>query len=359
MSTIPWRFIVASLCLAGCVISLAPAGAQTSVSRPIVSNVELVQIPVIVFDEKGGIAADLQKNDFRLTEDGVVQQILYLDRVRIPVSFVILADLSSSMMNKIPFVQNAAISLLDPPSKPDFIRDEYSVLAVGSRAHQLVAFTRDQQDLAERLPLLLTDMYERTALFDGIYLGATIADQQASNRRRAMIIISDGGDNHSRYNIHETSRLLEEADVPVFAIMAGPEYEFPAIFPAQRKKRAQGGPLGNFPPFGTGDSDADYIGPAERNGPHNLSVLTEATGGGVFTAKKDEDIARIARTIGQAVRYQYVLSFKPLRDIGPEAKSFKSSDKALSHKIHVELYPKENFKGYSVPYYKHLYDAPE
>lgn len=359
MSTMPRRLIAIAFCLAGCMMLIARGGAQTPVSRPIVASVELVQVPVIVFNEKGGIAADLQKSDFRLTEDGVVQQIQYLDRVRIPVSFVILADLSSSMMNKIPFVQNAAISLLDPPSKPDFVRDEYSVLAVGSRAHQLVAFTRDQQDLAQRLPLLLTDMYERTALFDGIYLGATIADQQASNRRRAMIIISDGGDNHSRYSIHETSRLLEEADVPVFAIMAGPEYEFPVIFPAQRKKRAQEGPLGKLPPFGPGGSDGDFIGPSERAGPHNLSVLTEATGGGVFTAKKDEDIARIARTIGQAVRYQYVLSFKPLRDIGPEVKGFKGADKALSHKIHVELFPKEKFKGYSVPYYKHLYSAPE
>jgi hypothetical protein len=60
----------------------------------------------------------------------------------------------------------------------------------------------------------------------------------------------------------------------------------------------------------------DYIGPAERRGPHNMKELTEVTGGGVFTARHEEDLPRIVRTIGQAIRYRYVLTYKPVHGAG-------------------------------------------
>jgi Ca-activated chloride channel family protein len=185
----------------------------------IVANVELVQIPVIVFDDKGAVAANLKKDDFRVLEDGVEQQLVYCERERESVSFVILADQSESMTKKIPFVQEAALSLVDPGLPKDPFRDEYSVFGIESRAKRLVPFTRDQHDLERRLPLLLTPTKGRTALFDGIYLGVASAQSEAENKRRAVIIISDGGDNNSRYNLRETQRLLEEADMPVFAVM--------------------------------------------------------------------------------------------------------------------------------------------
>jgi Ca-activated chloride channel family protein len=350
-------FYFIGICLSAYSGSGALAWAQESAQRPIVTNVELVQVPIVVFDEKGAVAANLKKSDFRVFDDGVVQQILYLDRVRTPVSFVIVADLSSSMARRIPFVQEAAISLLDPLNEQDPSRDEYSVLGIGTRAHRLVDFTRDQQDLLRRLPLLLTAKREATALFDGIYLGVTIARQEAANQRRAMIIISDGGDNHSRYNIRETRTLLDEADVPVFAIMVGPGFE--SLFARTEKKRPGGKPWAKLPGFLMDGWDNDHIGPAERRGPHNLSVLTEATGGGVFSARRSEDIPRIARTIGRAVRYQYVLTYKPLHEEGAEAERLKRTDKNNRHKIHIDLFPNEDFKGYSVPYYKKSYTDPK
>src|SRR6266550_3491832 len=79
-------------------------------------------------DDKGAVATGLKKSDFRLFEDGVEQDILYFERERVPVSFVILADLSSSMTRKIPFVQEAALSLLDSLQELDQHGDEYSVL---------------------------------------------------------------------------------------------------------------------------------------------------------------------------------------------------------------------------------------
>jgi len=104
-----------------------------------------------------------------------------------------------------------------------------------------------------------------------------------------MIIISDGeiiiaaitpGDEES----------LEEADVPVFAVMAGTSFELPEIFTGPRKKS---GIQGKAPIPGMPTGAEDFIGPAERRGPRNLQTLTEATGGGVFTAKHEEDLPRM------------------------------------------------------------------
>jgi Ca-activated chloride channel homolog len=338
--------------------SAGPSIAQVKAKVRIVANVELIRIPVMVFDDKGAVAAGLTKSDFRVVEDGVEQQILYCEREREPVSFVMLDDVSSSMTRKLPFVQEATLSILDPPDPQNKNQDEFSVFGIESRVRRLVPFTRDQQDLQRRLPLLLTPTNGSTALFDGVYIGVTAAEREAENARRAVIIISDGGDNHSRYNLRETKRLLEEADVPVFAVMAGPSFELPEILQRKQKKAKpssvpqmkQRPELPNLPiPI----SHEDHVGPAERRGPHNLKILTEVTGGGVFTAHDVEDLPRIVRTISLAVRYRYVLTYKPAGEAVRKADS--QNEDADSHKIQIELYPKEKFKGYGIPYYKHGY----
>jgi VWFA-related protein len=337
--------------------------AQARAPVRIVAKVELVQLPVIIFDDKGAVATTLKQSDFRLFDDGVEQRILYLERERVAVSFVILADVSSSMTNKIPFVQEATLSLLDPVQKQDEQLDEYSVFGIGTRSKRLVPFTSDQQDLERRLPLLLSPTNESTALFDGIWLGVNTARHDAVNQHRAMIIITDGGDNHSRYNLAETKRFLEEADVPVFAVMAGPSFELPAILLPQEKKRNRfptgKGSNSQVPKFPIVVGADDYIGPAERRGPHNMKALAEATGGGVFTARDEEDLPRIVRTIGLAVRYRYVLTYKPIRDpISKDSRQEIAGDSS-SHKVHLELYPREKFAGYSIPYYKRSYHSIE
>jgi Ca-activated chloride channel family protein len=254
------------------------------------------------------------------------------------------------MTRKIPFVQEAALSLLDSLEEQDQYRDEYSVLSIAKRSKLLMPFTSDERDVERRLPLLLTPTNESTALFDGIYLGVSTAHQDAANRQRAMIIITDGGDNHSRYNLRETKELLEEADVPVFAVMAGPSFELPEVFLPQQKKRNRlpsGGSKTQFPDLPVSVAGQDYIGPAERRGPQNMKTLTEVTGGGVFTARDEEDLPRIVRTIGLAVRNRYVLTYRPAHAAGA----------SKQHKVVVQLCPKEKFPGYSLPYYKRSYHS--
>lgn len=354
------RGVFLFLALSGLVCTARGPFAQSRPNVRIVADVELVQIPVTVFDDKGAVATNLGKDDFRLLEDGIEQQIMYCEKERETVSFVVLADLSSSMTKKIPFVQEAALSILDPVQPQTQYRDEFSVFGVGTRVTRLVPFTRDQQDLERRLPLLLTPTNGSTALFDGIYWGVSAANREAQNKRRAVIIISDGGDNHSRYNLRETKRFLEEADVPVFAVMAGPAFDLPEIFTRRENKRnpfpgsqKKETPFDNFP-FQV--PQKEYIGPAERRGPHNLKDLTEVTGGGVFTAHKLDDLARIVRTIGQAVRYRYVLTYKPSVQANSGA---VTNGESKWHKILIELRPKDKFSGYGLPYYKRGYSRLE
>jgi Ca-activated chloride channel homolog len=357
----PARGVVLILALSPSLVATPEALPQSPSNVQIVTQVELVQIQVTVFDDKGSLATDLNKSDFLLKEDGVEQNILYCERERETASFVILADLSSSMTKKIPFVQEATLSVLDSAEPAPQYPDEFSVFGIGTRAIRLVPFTRDQQDLGRKLPSLLLPTNGSTALFDGIYWGVSAVNREAENKRRALVIISDGGDNHSRYSLKETKKLLQEADVPVFAVMAGPSFELPEIFtrspnkpnslPGSEQKKT---PLTNIPlPL---PQREDYIGPAERHGPRALRDLTEATGGGVFTAKNVEDLPRIVRTIGLAVRYRYVLTYRP-RAV-PNAGVATNVD-AKFHKIHIELQPKNKFAGYGIPYYKRGYTRIE
>src|SRR5215475_8340835 len=196
------------LLLGSCIALAANDGpfayAQAHPQTQIVANVDLVQIPVTIFDDKGAVATNLQKSDFRLFDDGIEQRILYFERERLPVSFVVLADLSSSMTRKIPFVQEAALSLLDSLKDQERYPDEYLILSIAKRSRLLMPFTSDERELERRLPLLLTATNESTSLFDGIWLGVSTANRDAGNQHRAMIIITDGGDNHSRFNLKET-----------------------------------------------------------------------------------------------------------------------------------------------------------
>jgi VWFA-related protein len=348
--------LFAVLLLSCCQCAPVAKAQSRRVQTRIVSDVELVRVPVIVFNNKGGVATALDKNDFRLFEDGVQQKILSYEMDRVPVSFVIVADVSSSMTSKIPFVQDAAASILDPPQKGSR-PDEYSILSVASRSRLLVPFTTDEQDLGRRLPFLLTATKGKTALFDGIYLGLNVANEDAANDRQAMIIITDGGDNHSRYNLQQTKRMLEEADMPVFTVMAGAAFALPPFLTGDDENQLPGrnGAALGLPNLPFGRNSHDYIGPAERRGPHNMKILADVSGGAVFTARHGSDIPRIVRTIALAVRYRYILTYRPSRD-DPFAKTAQTAAGGPNlHRINLELYPKQKFAGYSIPYYKHMY----
>jgi len=318
------------------------------------AEANLVRIQVIVFDKNGAMATDLTKKDFRVFDDGEEQRIQYFSHARQPVSLVLSLDDSQSMQNKIPFVREAAYSLLAPFPDAEgqkHFGDEFSLIRFTTRAEILASFAKGDT-LQPRVDALVQPTNGSTALFDSVYLAVSTA-KDAVNERRAIILVTDGGDNHSRYSLKETERFLEEADVPLFAVMAGPSLNFPFFSAPEEKSKSKAGVPAVMDSLGSiaGGTDADYyIGPAELRGPHNLKVLTQTTGGAVFTARQMEDLQRIVQTIGIAVRYSYIIGYDPpLRGSVAHSKDWDGR-----HEVHVQLAPTQNYQGY-VLYAKQRY----
>ena len=137
-------------------------------------------------------------------------------------------------------------------------------------------FTASVDDLQNRL--MYTAAHGMTALFDGVYLGLSQM-KGAHNTKKALLIISDGGDNHSRYSETEIRKFVQEADVQIYAI---------GLF------EPDGGPT-----------------PEEREGPGLLGDLTEMTGGRTFAVQNLNDLPDIATKISMELRNQYVLGYRP------------------------------------------------
>jgi Ca-activated chloride channel family protein len=128
--------------------------------------------------------------------------------------------------------------------------------------------------------MMLTAPKGRTALLDAIYLGLSQM-RGARNAKRALLIISDGGDNHSRYSENDIKRLVKEADTQLYAV-------------------------GIFDPLGYRNRT-----PEELNGPSLLSEVTEMTGGRVFAVEKLDELPDITSKIGMELRNQYVIGYRP------------------------------------------------
>jgi Ca-activated chloride channel homolog len=312
----------------------------------IAAESNLVRIQIVAFDDKGAMASDLTAKDFHIFDDGVEQPIQYFSHARQPVSLVLSLDDSQSMKNKIPFVREAAYSLLAPfPDEEGQkkFRDEFSLVRFALRAEVVAPFTGGES-LQPRIDGLIQPTESSTPLFDSVYLAAA-TENDAMNERRAIILVTDGGDNHSRHSLSQTKRFLEEADVPLFAVMAGPSINFP-FFSSPEKKPNEKLPIPSIiAALGSQAGDGhprDFIGPAERRGPHNLKTLAEITGGSVFTANHLEDLQRIVQTLGIAVRYSYLIGYDPSTQEGVvHPKGWNGW-----HKLTIQLEPQDKYRGY-------------
>jgi Ca-activated chloride channel family protein len=139
-------------------------------------------------------------------------------------------------------------------------------------------FTSSIEDLQSRI--VSASAKGRTALLDGIYLGLSEM-RTARNAKRALLIISDGGDNNSLYNERDIKRLVREADTQLYSI-------------------------GIFDPFEYRSRTVE-----ELNGPSLLTEVTELTGGRVFVVENLNELPDIATKIGSELRNQYILGYRP------------------------------------------------
>ena len=238
-------------------------------------NVDLVMVPVSVTDSANRLVTGLGKEAFSLYEGGEAQQIRHFSTEDAPISVGVLLDLSKSMTNKIDDAREALREFF----KTGNPEDEYFVITFADRPQMLAEAGQPVGIIEDRLASVVPGGH--TALLDAIYLGVQKM-RRARYSRRALLIISDGGDNHSRFNGGEIRRLVQEADVQIYAI---------GIF------------------------DSIFKTPEEHAGKRLLTDITDATGGRTVTLSNPSMLPDIAGEISLELRNQYVLGYRPTNPI--------------------------------------------
>jgi Ca-activated chloride channel family protein len=237
-------------------------------------DVDLAIVNVTVTDPYNRLVTGLETDNFRVFEDNVEQEVVTFSAEDVPISIGVIFDYSGSMSNKVGKAREAAVQFFKTANP----QDEFFLVSFNERAELTSEFTNSVEDLQSRM--MLTVPKGRTALLDAIYLGLSQM-RGAHNAKRALLILSDGGDNHSRYNESDIKRLVKEADTQLYAV-------------------------GIFDPLGYRNRT-----PEELGGPSLLSEVTEMTGGRVFAVEKLDDLPDIASKIGMELRNQYVLGYRP------------------------------------------------
>ena len=237
-------------------------------------NSTLVLINVSVTDPLNRFVTGLEKDNFRLFEDKIEQSVLAFSSEDAPISIGLVFDTSGSMGSKLQKSREAAADFFQT-SNPE---DEFFLVRFNDRPELVVPFTRETDKIQSALTF--TQSKGRTALLDGVYL-AMNQMKKAHNPRRALLIISDGGDNSSRYTESEIKNAVREGDVQIYAI---------GIFESA-------GARGRTP--------------EEAMGPGLLNELAEQTGGRSYAVENPAELPDIAAKIGVELRNQYILGYTP------------------------------------------------
>ncbi|MGA8145279.1 MAG: VWA domain-containing protein [Candidatus Acidiferrales bacterium] len=287
-----------------------PTGPPTAekLGKKLKTETEMALVNVTVTDPYGRLVTGLEQDAFRIFEDNTEQEIVRFSSEDVPISIGVIFDMSGSMTDKIDKSRLAAVQFFRTANP----QDEFFLVDFNDRAELASSFTGSVEELQNRL--MFTAAHGETALFDGIYLGLSQM-KGAHNTKKALLIISDGGDNHSRYTIADVRNFIKEADVQIFAI-------------------------------GLYDPNGGHT-PEEAGGPSLLGDLTAMTGGRTFVVNQISDLPDIASKISMELRNQYVVGYRP-------------SDHAHDgrwRKIKVKLHPPKGLPPLTV-YSKSGYFAP-
>lgn len=234
----------------------------------------LVLINVTVTTPLNQVVTGLDADHFRLFEDKVEQNVTQFSSEDAPLSVGLVFDLSGSMGSKLHKARQAAAQFFKTANP----QDEFFLIQFSDRPKMVMSFTRETEEIQNRLAF--SEARGRTALLDALYMSM---DQmkKARNPRKAILVLSDGGDNSSRYTQSEIKNLVREADVQVYAI-------------------------GIFEPLHSRGRTAE-----ELAGPSLLTHLAEQTGGRHFPVENINELPDIAAKIGIELRNQYVLGYTP------------------------------------------------
>ena len=261
-------------------VAITPRGKSTEPAPKVIEerpgtlriDTTLVQINVTVTDPLNRFVTGLEKEHFRLFEDKIEQKIRDFSSEDAPLSIGLVFDTSGSMGPKLQKSRQAAVQFFKT-ANPE---DEFFLVEFNDRPELVVPFTPDTDDIQNRLEFAQSK--GKTALLDGVYM-AMNQMKKARNPRKAILIISDGGDNNSRYTESEIKNAVREADVQIYGI-------------------------GIFEPIGSRGRT-----PEEQMGPGLLSEVAELTGGRSYNVENLNELADIAAKIGIELRNQYVLYY--------------------------------------------------
>lgn len=234
----------------------------------------LVLIPVTVTDPLNRFVTGLEKENFKLTEDKLPQEITQFSSEDAPLSVGVVFDCSGSMGHKLD-KSRQAVAQFFKLANPE---DEFFLVQFNDSANLIQAFTRNLEEIQNKLAF--TQSKGRTALLDAVYM-ALHEMKKAKNPRKALLLISDGGDNSSRYSEAEIKALVKEADVQIYAIGI---YES-----AGGRSRT----------------------PEETSGPALLTEIAEQTGGRQYQVDNLNELPDVAAKIGVELRNQYILGYSP------------------------------------------------
>jgi Ca-activated chloride channel family protein len=256
------------------------AGAHVTVRTPPIHvaplqvDVNLVVVNVTVTDPFDRIVTGLDQENFQVYDEKVEQKIVAFSTEDAPISVGLIFDCSGSMGDKIQKSKEAALQFFKT-SNP---QDEFMLVSFSDRPDMISGFTAKYENLQDRL--LTVKSGGRTALLDAIYLGLS-GMKKATTNRRALLVISDGGDNHSRYTENDIKKAVKESDVQIYAV-------------------------GIFEPMSSRARTTE-----EAGGPGLLAELAEVSGGRMFSVENTNELPDIAEKISIELRNQYVLGYKP------------------------------------------------
>ena len=239
---------------------------------PLHVDVDLVMVPVTVSDSLNHTVTSLKKEDFALYEENQQQEIRYFSTEDDPISVAILLDVSKSMTDKIE-TERAAIVEFFNNANPE---DEYFAIAFSDRPRVLADSTQSVDQLQGEL--LAEQPGGPTAMLDAVYLAISEL-RSARYERKAILILSDGGDNASRYKLREIKSVAQESDVQIYAVGLFETFFFNTI--------------------------------EEKLGKVWLGEITDVTGGRTITVDNRGKVPEAAATISREMRNQYVLGYRP------------------------------------------------
>ena len=248
------------------------------------TDTTLVLVPVSVTDPSNRYVLGLGKDDLHLFEDGVEQKVTYFSNEDAPLAIGLLVDTSGSMGAKLETSRRAVAEFM----KTLNAADEAFLVEFSDKADLSVPLTNDPAAIDGAMKSATSGGL--TALLDAVHLGLGEI-KRSKNPRKALLVISDGGDNNSRYTSTQITDLVREADVQIYA-------------------------MGVFEPtfalgLGLKGLSATHLGTAELDGPRLLSEIADQTGGRALAASSLRELPAIAQRIGIELRNQYVLAYSP------------------------------------------------